>query len=185
MLTLLGGFFYRIRGGAEPDVPRPVDLATNALIFTAPVWFVAPWWAAVLTVVATFAAVSTGHGDGIDFGHHPDRDPSEWPNRILYAIPGLAKDGYAHDTAFMALHGLSYTVAPAIALAVYGPFSAAAVMLCAGAAKGPAYAIGWAVRDRFGAVGPHSWSAGSEWGEVLTGAFIGFAADIIILSYLI
>jgi hypothetical protein len=182
--TVAGGVFYRWRGMDGP-LPKLIEIVLFCALPCALVLLVAPWWAALLALAASAAAVSDGHGDGIDFGHSPRRDPSEWPNYVLYRIPGLPKDGYLHDSLFMALSGASHTLAPAFALSLYGQHLWAVVLLCGGIAKGLAYTIGWAVRDRFGEVGPKGWSAGTEWGEVLTGAFIGLAVDVILVLALL
>jgi hypothetical protein len=173
VMPAVGGAIYRVRGGAGPDLPRFVDLLLYSLYPAALVWWIAgPWWAAgVLAVVMVM--VSKAHGDGIDFGHSPRRDPDELISRLIrWARLSPKPDGYRHDTIYMTISGLVTAAAPAVAFAFVGYGVAALLILAGGAAKGLAYYLSWSAYDA-GRLQwlPENWDPGAELGEVLTGVF--------------
>ncbi len=141
--ALAGGWWFRVRGGAPPRLPRFALILGWSLIMTLPIWWLAPWWAAALVVAVTTGATSLGHGDWQDFGTSHLSDPDEYLNVIVHRLTSK-RDGTLHDMIGMALSGMSYTLAPALAAAVFaGPLWL--LWLPVGALKAIAYWLGWRV----------------------------------------
>ncbi len=142
--AILGGLWFRYRGSGVPfHPPRIVLILGWALIMTLPIWWLAPWWAAALVVAVTTGATSLGHGDWQDFGTSHLSDPAEYLNVIVHRLTSK-RDGTLHDMIGMALSGMTYTLAPALAAAVFaGPLWL--LWLPVGALKAIAYWFGWRV----------------------------------------
>ncbi len=171
--ALAGAWIYRTRGGGNwpVDLPRIVDLAIWGLLLALPLWWLAPWWAALIGVAGVMGATSLGHGDLIDFGTNKRTDPDEYISRLLHLFTD-SRDGPVHDALGMALSGMTYTLVPAVVAAMFaGPLWL--LWLPIGALKGASYALGW----RF---------AVPEWGlqptvvgEYLTGFLLSGATGVL------
>ena len=167
--ALAGGWLFRCRGGGPPRwLPRQAARLLYAAILTGPAWWLASWWAALATVVLTFAAVTRGHGDWQDLGRMPaDRD--EWLNPVvrLFVRDDIS---WSHDAVGMALSGMTYTAPLAVAVGwLYDPVAGALVAI-AGLGKVIAYIAGWALREALGPnAGPRHLKMGTEIAEALTG----------------
>jgi len=161
-----GAFLYRIRGGMEPALPRPAELGLWSALITAPAWALLPWWAAGIAFACAFGATSLGHGSGMDMGHSHLDDPNELLRQ--YWAP---EDNALHDTLYMVVNGALMTIAMGVLLAVFvSPWLA--VVALAGALKGPAYRLAWALYD-LGFRPKHA--RGAELGEWLTGGAVAGA----------
>ncbi len=77
ILTLLyaiaGGLAYRLRGGGFFPLPGLVRRLLSALLICLPIWWLAPWWAALGVLGATTLFISMGHGAIFDLGR-TDKD---------------------------------------------------------------------------------------------------------------
>jgi len=142
-LAVASGLAYRLRGGGFFALPGLVRRPLSALLLTVPIWFIAPWWAALVTVAVVSVFVSLGHGDWLDFGTSERTDPDEWLNPIVHLLTEK-RDGVLHDMIGMALSGMSITLPAAIAAAWFaGPLFL--LWLPIGALKAIAYWLGWNV----------------------------------------
>lgn len=179
LAALLGGFFYRARGGGWhlPDVPRPVWQIICALPYAAIVYMASQAMPAIFSAVAlgfTAAILCTGHASYMDLGHADDGSvsgPADGQKDEWYGgwIPG---GGYWHDFAGLAVKGLMI-VLPAVPFIRDGP--GGAMLLLSGLLMPCAYAAGWALR-RFGVSDPVAV------GEVLAGALLWGIAGYVLLG---
>jgi len=129
------------------------------------------WWvpiaAAALTWLGSCAAFTLGHArfqDGGTWSPPPDYVP---------------EDTYLHDALGMAWTGGAMSLVGAGALALYGLWIPAALMLAGGVAKAAAYMIGWTkIAERV--IGPY-WLP-TRAAEVVQGLFLygGFSAALLI-----
>jgi len=161
--ALAGAWWYRVRGGGGglPDVPRWLRFGVWALLMTIPLWFIAPWWAALIGMLAVAGATSLGHGDFLDFSKIGKGDPDELMAPLADWITGT-RSSFTHDMVGMGLTGLTYTIVPAIVASYFaGPLWLAWAPL--GSLKGLAYAAGY----RFAA--PELGIEPTVTGELLTG----------------
>ena len=171
--ALAGGWWYRVRGGGGglPDVPRIVRLVVWALLLTIPLWFIAPWWAALVGVAAVTVATSLGHGDFLDFSRGGRGDPDELLAPLADWVTGQ-RAGFRHDMVGMGLSGILMTFGPAVVASYFaGPLWLVWAPL--GALKGLAYAIGY----RFAA--PEIGIEPTVVGEWLTGIFLCGATGLL------
>jgi len=171
--ALVGGWWYRVRGGGGglPDVPRIVRLVVWALLMTVPIWWLAPWWASVLTVAAVAGATSLGHGDFLDFSMKGKGDPDELMAPLADYITN-ERSSFKHDFIGMGLTGLLYTF-PCAVVASYFAGPIWLVWWPLGALKGPAYATGY----RYAA--PELGIEPTVTGEWLTGIFLCGATGLL------
>ncbi len=176
LLTLVGGWWYRVRGGAPPKLPRIVNLGVWALLMAAPVWWLMPWWIALGVILVVGLASSRGHGDYMGFGHGAE-DPNEFLAPIVDALT-RSRDGVFHDMVGMVLSGMTYTLAPALSAAYYAD-PLWLLWLPLGATKGIAYWLGWAVYDHTNFKGWPHLRPGTEIAEVLTGIFLCGGAGLL------
>ncbi len=171
--AVAGAWIYRTRGGGNwpVDLPRVLDLGIWALLLSLPLWFIAPWWAALIGVGSVMAWTSLGHGDFIDFGTSGRTDPDELLSRFLHLFWDK-RDGPVHDGVGMMLSGATYTLMLTILAAAFGG-PQWLLWLPIGALKGLAYTIGW----RFNIP---SWNIDeTALGEVLTGFFLCGATGLL------
>jgi len=162
--ALAGAVVFRLRGGWLGGWPldRQITLAAWSALLTAPLWFLAPWWAVLGAFVLTFGATSMGHGSGLDFGRAEADDPDE-----LWRYAWAPKDAPGDDALFMTVRGALMTLPVGIALVLGGHYAWAAVGL-SGALMGPCYWLGylnWKATQGNKRLLP----AGAEMGEWLTG----------------
>ncbi len=168
--AIAGAWSYRTRGGGNwpCDFPRIVDLALWGLLLAMPLWWLAPWWAALIGVAGVMAFTSLGHGDFLSVGRP---DPDEYISRFLHLFTD-SRDGPVHDALGMALSGMSYTLVPAVAAAIFaGPLWL--LWLPIGALKGAAYVLG--KRFAFPEIG----LGHTVIGEVLTGFLLCGATGLL------
>lgn len=111
MLTVLAAIAYRWRGAGNLAWGRAFCAVLAALPVAAAGW---PWGLAAYSPVAVLAWAA------LCLPHNPNPDR---PREVL----------------LVALTGLAFTGAPAVALAVLGHWPAAAALAIAGLAKGPLY----------------------------------------------
>ncbi len=171
--ALLAGWWFRVRGGGGgvPYLPRIIRLVVWALLMTVPIWWLAPWWAALLTVLAVAGATSLGHGDFLDFSMKGKGDPDELMAPLADYITG-ERSSFRHDFIGMGLTGLLYTLVPGI---IAGYFAGPLWLLwCSvGLLKGVSYAIGY----RFAV--PELGIEPTVLGEYLTGFSIVLATGLL------
>ena len=151
LLTLIGAFLYRIRGGMAPHFPRPIDQALCAIPYGIIVLMSCGWLLGLLTFVLTTAMFARAHGNTMDLGDF-DREP-EWYEFLIRPWLFDKVPLYWYDLIGHSISGLVCTL-PAGILTL-NPFLA-----LSGALKGPAYALGKAA------------GSSTEGGELLTGAVL-------------
>ncbi len=120
--AIAGGWSYRTRGGGNwpADLPRIVDLGIWGLLLALPLWFIAPWWAALIGVAWVMALTSWGHGDFLDMGGGTG-DPDEVLAKLVTLLTGRS-DGFWRDALGMGISGATYVVGPAVIATVFaGP----------------------------------------------------------------
>lgn len=122
------------------------------------------------------AAVATWAGAGLAFtlGHGQYQDGGTWAPPPDY----VPEDTYLHDVIGMAWTGGAMSLIGAGALALYGLWIPAALVLIGGVAKAAAYMIGWTgIAERV--IGPY-WLP-TRAAEVLQGLFLyaGFSAALL------
>ena len=66
--AIAGALTYRLRGGGFFPLPGLVRRLLSALLICLPIWWLAPWWAALGALGATMAVIPMGHGAIMDFG---------------------------------------------------------------------------------------------------------------------
>jgi hypothetical protein len=156
--ALVGGYLYRWRGGGWPKsrkawpswargIHRFLRVGLFGFALCWPLWVLAPWWVAFLAGALTTGAVSLGHGNYLDYGHHGPEgesdDPTEFWNFIVHRLTD-ARDGAWHDGLGMAISGVSYLLPLGVALAILvDPWFG--LVALAGALKALAYGLGWFV----------------------------------------
>jgi hypothetical protein len=165
--ALVGAIVFRLRGGWLGGWPgdRPITITVWSALLTAPLWFLAPWWAVLGALVLTFGATTMGHGSGLDFGRVEADDPDE-----LWRHHWAPNDDPMGDAKFMAVRGLLMTLPVGIALVMGGHYTWATVGL-SGVLMGPAYWVGylyWKATQGNKRLLP----AGAEAGEWLTGLLV-------------
>lgn len=171
-LAILGGVFYRFRGG-WPDIPRPLEQMAFCSIFAfmliiAGLPYIHAFVAYSLAVVATLK----GHGNNMDLGHAPDSD-DEWYEFLIKGYEGKLGT-YWYEVLGLCISGLSSTGAVGLALSFYSPFYGLIVGL-SGALKAVAYMIGWALHPKYDngrikfSIGKFTVKSATEWGEFLFG----------------
>lgn len=154
-----GAFLYRWRGGgfmwAFGRVHRAIKLAACAAFVTLPVALSGHGLGAAIAFAAAMFAVSRGHGAYMDLsrtqpekshdrvGQYQEEPDWAWLFRRLIPSGEIAGRRYWYEAWALSMTGAAVTLAPALLLALAGQWPAAAVMLLAGAAKGPAYMLGW------------------------------------------
>ena len=161
LMSIVGAFIYRMRGGMPPSFARPID----QMLFAAPYSAIASlqyleWygtWAAIASGVIVMAlttwALVKGHGrafrlnEPMKKGAEPE--DIEWP--ILWLENKIPM--YWYKVLIHVVSGLSYTLPTGIL--TLNPFLA-----LSGIAKAPAYMMS------------EKGGAGTEGGELLTGAFL-------------
>lgn len=180
--SLVGAFFYRIRGGLFKGAPHWFGRGLYVVGLTIPAYLFLSWWVTILVFAGTYLTVALGHGDWIDMGHSTNSDPGEWLNRIVNFFV-KNPTSWLHDAVGMTLSGLFMTLPLGIAMAFICPFMGLLFAL-SGVPKVFAYIIGWIIFDRWGNIGPKHFKAGVEISEFLTGAFqYGVLAILVFLMF--
>ncbi len=94
-----------------------MDLGIWGLLLGLPLWFIAPWWAALIGVAWVMALTSWGHGDFLDMGGGTG-DPDEILAMVVTFLTGQS-DGFWRDGLGMAISGATYLIFPAILAAFF------------------------------------------------------------------
>ncbi len=170
--AIAGAWIFRTRGGGNwpVDLPRIVDLGIWGLLLALPLWWLAPWWAAILGVAWVMALTSWGHGDFLDMGGGTG-DPDEILAKVVTFLTGKS-DGFWRDGLGMALSGTTYVAGPAVIAAVFASPWWLLWLPIGFFGKGAAYVIG--KRFQFSEIGLGS----TVIGEYLTGGFMCAATGL-------
>lgn len=171
-LAILGGLFFRARGG-WPSIPRPFEqmvfcLPVLAIAYCGLDGFYLQYFLTFVVYALSVIAVLKGHGNNMDLGTWTKPADDEWYEfTIKFLKPKLS--AYWYDAVGLAVSGLTYT----LPLIFISP-----LLALSGALKAPAYIMGWAMHPN-GADGKIKFTAGkftlktaTEWGEFFTGFFI-------------
>ncbi|MGR3179816.1 MAG: hypothetical protein ACUZ8E_17390 [Candidatus Anammoxibacter sp.] len=164
LLILAGAFIYRMRGGMKPSFPRPVDQLLFSLPYAAITLLAVNWWAALIVLILTTLAISTGHGQYFLNISRKKIKPErlDFIVRIFFGKDPRTTDDYQtfnkkklywRSVFGMAVTGLAITLPCGIA--TMNP-----VIAISGLLKAPAYMLSL------------KGDAGTEGGELLTGALL-------------
>lgn len=138
-----------------------VQCSVNPLTLPAQLVCPYPWYIWPLSLLAYVGATlgkSTGHGKFFDLGTWDKEADDERLEFIIKKLEGKVST-YVYDFIGLVLTGVAVSITPAILLFAISPYASLS-LLCGGAAKGAAYAIGWRFSKKQ-----------TEIGEWLTGIF--------------
>jgi len=182
ILPFFGALVSRWHGGGFFDFPKILKSIVWALPFSMLAAFMVydahlkiEWAGAAFLGCLAICALgkSSGHGGFFDLGTWEKPRDDE---RLEFLIKHLKTKipEYWYDAAGLAIVGIAAVLGAAIAMAFVNPIFSVILILC-GAAKAPAYMIGWAVfsTNRRGRA--------TETGEYLTGFFAYLAVPLILL----
>lgn len=172
VFSAMGGWISRMCGGGKPKLPLGLDqwlyalpygaLTFYALLSTVQPFSPYPWYIWALSITAylgAFLGKRTGHGGFMDLGTWTKPRGDERLEFIIKRWYGRISE-YAYDFLGLAITGLSTSLFAAAIIFTQSPLAALA-LLCGGALKAAAYAIGW----------KQPWIQPTVFGEVFTGVF--------------
>lgn len=170
LCAALGAFLSRWHGGGFFETPKVLKNAAWALPFGLSSFYVT--FGLGVIPAAVFGLISfglcligkaTGHGGGMDLGHSKEEPgqgrKAEKLEYLILKFHGKIPQ-YWYDALLLALCGVAAVSGAIIAFGYTNPLLGALVFL-GGAAKAPAYMLGWSLSE----------DDATEIGELLTGFF--------------
>lgn len=164
-LSFMGAIVYRIRGGLEPNLPRPFDQLVFALGYGVVVYKASPKrykpYTFVSIVILSMLALATGHGQYMDLAHVDKITKPETLDFIVNAVFGPDNfNNYWRDFFGLVVTGVFASLPAGVGLLIFKQWLPGVIIGLSGALKAVAYAIGWGV------------GLGTVGGEYLTGFFL-------------
>lgn len=159
LVTLFGGWTSRMCGGGRPQLGYGLEQWVYGLPYAIHAFktIANPIGGWIETLLVTLQAPFTaglakrlGHGAGIDMARSPKepgqgRDKEKLEHLVFWLHDDLPR--YWYDFLFMGLTGIVINLVAAGLEFYYDSWVDGLVLLIAGAAKAPAYSIGWFLYD--------------------------------------